>query len=103
MLIPPQLIKQEVNRNVSRETNQWRSPLIQAFTSLSRDAMKARADFENAPCPTARDSVLNAIGQLKGYVACRDALWVGICADNSVNQARGLIHKLTVLISEQSD
>ena len=103
MLIPPQLIKQEVNRNVSRETNQWRSHLVQAFTRLSRDAMKASADFDKAPCPTARDNVVNALGQLKGYVACRDALRTNVCADNSVKQARGLIHKLTVLISKQSD
>ena len=94
MLIPPQMIKQEINREVARETNIWRSQLVRAFNQLYRDTLNAKTEYEKAPCPAARDKLFAAIGQLQGYLEIRISL-KQVYGDNTLNQARGLIHKLT--------
>ena len=101
MLIPPQLIKQEVNREVARETNAMRANLIRVFNQMHREAMKAKAQYEQAPSPAGRDKIIGAIGQLQGYLQIRDALRQ-VYADNTLNQTRGLIRKLTELVTPSS-
>lgn len=96
MLIPPQMIKQEINREVASETNIWRSQLVRVFNQIYRDAMKAKTEYEQAPSPAAREKLFAATGQLQGYLQVRISL-KQVYGDNTLNKARGLIHKLTEL------
>ena len=85
MLIPPQMIKQEINREVAREINIWRSQLVRAFNQLYRDTLNAKTEYEKAPSPTARDKLFAAIGQLQGYLEIRISL-KQVYGDNTASE-----------------
>ena len=99
MAIATQSLKFEINRELARETNIWRSKLILEFQNLQRRTQKVINQFETYPSPTNRINVFIAIGQLQGYLACRDALKYRLTGDNTINRARGLIMKLSKLVS----
>jgi len=97
-MLPPQLIRRDVNRSVQAEILKIRTQMIRQFQSVKSEAIRAKKAFDTAPSPISRDALLQVIGKLRGYQECRNALRNTLGSDNTLRDAVALIINLESLV-----
>lgn len=102
-LVPPQYIKQETQKAVTRKANDISRKMYSfSHSTMQRNLHQAKANFEQAPTTENRDQLLLIIGGILHYAEMRKFIAPNVPMENFVRSLKAMAKKALTELKDSS-